>query len=556
MNSELTKAIIYLLVGAAVMLTGMKMMSSALKKIAGKGLKNFFKRTKNNPASGMILGTSVTAIIQSSDATNAMVLGFINAGAMTVFQGLTVMLGAYIGTTVTGVLASFASLPISLYLLLLVVVGTAMIFIKNEKVQYIGEILTGLGLLFFGLAVMKDSFGNEIIQQACVDLFSSINNGVLLFLIGVVIAALIQSSSAITSIAIAMVGGGALPLNAGLYIALGASLGTIANTFLAAIGSNVNAKRATLSLLFVRILTSFVMLSILLISSSYGGFIEKGVMIFAIDGNPQLPLAMFTVFYNLIFMPLALPLLKPFIKLSEKIVKDKEQDKLQGVVKHIDDKMLSSPQIALMQVKKEIVNMYWIARQNFTLGFNRVLDQNSNNDKEIIAKEDAVDYLNSRITAFLIALSNKVDSKDDKIIGSYFHVINDIERIGDHAYNFYEMAVSMQNDELKFSEVAIKEMNEMNNIIDKMFGLALDIFKHNKPSLLNDLHKLESQTDELKNVFYTNHFNRVSKEECSQELTPYISSFITELERVADHLTNIGYSIKNPTGDEVNFLKK
>lgn len=544
---ELVKAIMYLLVGIAVLLCGMKMMSGGLKKSVGHGLRRFFRKTQNNPFAGMGIGASVTAIVQSSDATAALVIGFINAGAMTMYQGLSIILGAYIGTTVTGVLASFSSLSISVYLLSLAFVGTVLMFVSNEKIKNIGEILCGFGLLFFGLAVMKDSFANPDISSFFESVFSSINSPVLLFIIGVAITALVQSSSAVSGIVIAMVGGGALGLNGGLYIILGATLGTVTNTLLSSIGGNVDGKRTALIAFTMRALTAIVALILTVALEQY---IVSFLRMVAIEGSDEFPVALFAVIYNVIFMPLMIPLIKPFIKLFTNLVKDKKGENLASVIHYIDDKQLKYPDVALMQVRQEIINMYDIAYKNYKLGMAKITNYSNAHTKEIVKLEEQTDYLNQRITDFLIKLANVVSKKDERIIGSYFHVINDIERIGDHAFNFHESAEQMNNEELYFSDVAKEEIKELDNVICEMFDLSRDVFVSKNVDELPHLHELEDKTDKLKTDFYSSHYDRVIKDQCSPKMTPYISTLIVELERIADHLTNIGYSVINPTGDE------
>jgi len=543
----MAKDIIYILVGICILLCGMKLMSNGLKKCIGHGIRRFFKKTQDNPVVSMGIGTVVTAGIQSSDATNAMVIGFINAGAMTIYQGLCIMLGAYIGTTMTGILASFSSLSISTYFLLFSVIGTIMMFFKQEKVKNIGEILCGLGFLFFGLALMKDSFKNPEITQGVQSLFSSIKFGPLLFLIGVVLAALLQSSSALTSIVIAMVGSGALGLSSGLYIVLGATLGTVTNTLLAAIGGTVDGKRAAMIAFVLRAITSVIMMLILVFAETP---IAKFFHVFAINNTDELPIAMFTVIYNLIFMPLLLTVLKPSIKISQKVIKDKKVNGLKKCVHFIDDNLLNQPDIAAMQVKKEIVNMYDLAFLNYMYSMNLLLKDDHSKLNEMVEIEDQVDYLNSRITDFLIKLSNKSSMKQEKKIGAYFHVINDVERIGDHAMNFYNLKKELEGKDLKFSPDATVELNAFHDVLVQMFNLTKQIFVDKDATLLPKLHALESETDQMKIDVSTKHYNRIKENKCQNEMTPYFSSLVAELERIADHLTNVAYSISNPTGDD------
>ena len=556
---ELAKAIMYLLVGVSVLLVGMKFMSGGLKKIAGHGLRNFFRKTQNNPVAGMGIGTAVTVVIQSSDATAALVIGFINAGVMTIYQGLTIILGAYIGTTITGVLASFSSLSISVYLLAFAFVGTAMTFFSDERVKTIGEILTGFGLLFFGLAVMKDAFAQADIQSFCKSMFTEISAPPLLFIIGVILAAIAQSSSAVTGIVIAMVGGGALPLQSALFLVLGATLGTVTNTLLAASGGNVDGKRTAAIAFALRAMTSIVAMVILWI---FINPISEGLHHLAI-GEPdpltgqrpdEFPVAMFTVIYNIIFMPLMLPLLKPMIRLFSSLITDKKEKNIANCVQFIDDNLLKSPDIALMQVRKEIVHMFDLSYENYRRGLDKILVYSSENTKLINGVEDQIDYLNHRITDFLIKLANVVGAKDEKKVGSYFHVINDIERIGDHAVNFSETADTLHAEELAFSPAAATEIRQMDAVLCSMFDSAKEIFVNKDRGALKNLHRQEEETDHIKKNSYGAHYQRVIRGECTQAMTPYISTLMVELERIADHLTNIGYSIVNPTGSENKIL--
>lgn len=544
--NEIIKSIIYLLVGVSVLLVGMRMMSGGMKKTISVRVKNFFKKTENKPFANMGIGAAVTMAIQSSDASNAMVVGFVNAGAMSLFQGLSIMLGAYIGTTITGVIASFSSLSISVYFLLFSFVGVAMMFFSNEKVVNIGEIICGLGLLFFGLAVMKDAFKNPEITDACKTLFSSIDFGPLLFLFGVIITGLIQSSSAVTSIVIAMVGSGALDLSSGLFLALGATLGTVITTVIVSLNGSIQGKRASIIMFCLRAISSLIMLVILTV---FRKAIAEGMHFFAINGSDEFPIALFVVFYNIVFMPLLVPLLKPAIKIGSRLIKNKKEEDLMNAVRFIDDKQLGVPAVALMLAKKEIMNMYTLSKENYLDSMRKMLSGDNSLDAQIVSKEDQIDYLNQRITDFLIKLSPRVSLNHEREIGSYFHVINDIERIGDHAYNFYEEKNDLDAKQLYFSETARKELGDFNAVLSEMFDKAYSVFENNDFSQLKEVHELERKTDSLKKEISDRHFARITANACSQELTSAYLTVLTELERIGDHLTNIAYSIDNPNGN-------
>ncbi|OQC10855.1 MAG: Na+/Pi-cotransporter [Tenericutes bacterium ADurb.Bin087] len=552
MNYELLKATVYLLVGVAILLIGMRMMSSGFKKSIGKKIRDFFKRTQDKAVLNMGIGTVVTAAIQSSDATNAMVVGFINTGAMTIYQGLCIMLGAYIGTTVTGVIASFSSLSISIYFLLFTVIGVIMMFFNKEIIKNIGEILAGLGLLFFGLAIMKDSFKNADITNFTKMLFSSINFGPLLFLVGLVVTAIMDSSSAVTSIVIAMVGSGAIELSSGLFIVLGATLGTVVTTLLVAIGGHVNGKRAAWIAFSLRALTSVVMVIILTLFRTP---ITNVMTAFASRTSGELAVAIFTVIYNIVFMPLLLPLLKPAINLFSKLIKEKETaSAMDGVIKYIDNKMLAFPHVATGQVEKELLHMYTLALENYERSIQMILTKDFEAESKLLAVEEQIDYLNERITAFLIELSSRVQPSEERKAGSYFHVVNDIERIADHAINISVIARELADKDLAFSELAKAEINSLNAVVMEMFTLTRTIFETRDAKLLKTLHELEEKADAYKTLFFNNHYDRIKNKSCVFELSPFYSTFLGDLERVSDHLNNIGFSIVNPTGVD-QFIK-
>lgn len=546
---NLTTAIILLFVGSAAFLTGMQLMSSGLKKSTGRGVKRLFKKTQDNRIVGVGIGASVTALIQSSAATAVIVTGFINAGVMGIFQGLSIIMGAFLGTTITGLLVSLSSLNFSVYLMLFAFIGVVISFFKYKIIKNIGEIFTGLGILFLGLEALKQGFGYSDITNYFASLFANINFPPLLLLIGIIATALVQSSSATTGIAIVMVTSGALNFDKGLYIAIGATIGTVVTTIIATIGGSVEAKRTALLAFISRILMGLLGLTIVWIFARP----LSSFFLNAFESN-GLSLALFTIFYNIIYLLLFLPILKPFSKMGNKIFKDKREEKLKAALKFIDNNMLNNPAVALMQVKREIENMSELSRLNLEIAFEMMMTLDLTKEKELEEREDTIDYINNAITDFLIKLSVKADKDEEKIIGSYFHVINDIERIGDHAINFLEMAKKMKESDLIFSDTAHKEFLRLYDVIKKMYQLANEVFIDNNQININYLHQLENETDTLKDELSTAHYSRLKTGNCKVELSPFYTSLVSELERVADHLTNIGYSFINPTGDDPNKL--
>ena len=542
---DLATAIIFLFLGVTVFIVGMNLLSGGLKKATGKSLKKIFKKTQNSPFACLGIGSGVTALIQSSAATCVLAVGFINAGVMTLYQGVNIMLGSFIGTTVTGVLVSLSSFSIGLYLALIAFVGIVMMFFKKENVKNLGEVLTGFGLVFLGLDLLKSAFSQADINSATQQLFSSVSFPLLLLLIGIVLTALVQSSSAVTGIAIVMVSSGAIPFSSAIYIALGATIGTCVTTLIATIGGTVNAKRSGFISLVIKVVAALIATTIIWpLSTPISNFFSTSF------GSSGLGLAMFTLLYSVVFFIASMPLVKPLIKVSERVIKDKDLENKKNLLLYIDDRLLNTPDIAVMEVKNEILHMYNLAMLNFRYGYECLVKRDKTNSASISATESDIDYINSKITEYLISLSNKVSKEDSKVVGSYFHVINDIERIGDHAYNFYENSKKLEESDLKFSNVAIKEIDVFFDLIMDMSDITIDIFKNEQHQKLNQLHELEEKSDVLAKELSDNHYKRMTANECNGALSDDFATLISELERVADHLTNIGYSVINPTGDE------
>lgn len=542
-NLNVALLIVFLLVGAATFISGMNMMSGGLKKAVGKGVKSFFKKTKDNRIACLGVGASVTAIIQSSAATSVMAIGFINAGVMSIAQGVSIMMGAYIGTTVTGILASLSSFPFSTYLMLFAFVGIVMSFFEKPKVKAFGEVFTGLGLLFFGLNVMSAVFKNPTINQAVQNVFLTIEFPILLFLLGVIFTALVQSSSATTGLVIALVASNAISFNNALYVILGANVGTLITTLLATIGGNTNTKRAGTVAMAIKIISAVIGFTVVWILDANNAIPD-------FSSNATFAAALFNLGFNLVFSLSLLPLVGPLSKLSIKLIKDKDQEKKKQYIKFIDPRLLKTPDVAMLQVEKEILNMMQLAYTNLQHGYDEIINQTGKYAKDIKEREDGIDFINNEVTNFLIQLSNKVSAEDEKTIGSFFHVINDIERIGDHADNFYDLSIKMIDNDLAFSDHAKEELKEMYDVITKMFDLSLHAFEKHDLSHLSELHDLENRSDELKRVLSAAHYERITKNLCKIELSPFYSTLVSELERIADHLVNVGYSFVNPTGDE------
>lgn len=547
---KILEAILTLLAGCGVFLAGMNMLGDGLERSAGGGLKRLFEKISGNRFAGVGVGAGATAIIQSSSATSVMVVGFVNAGIMSLMQATPILMGAKIGTTITGVIVAFSSLKIvKIVIAAMAFVGVMMCFIKNERVKQIGTILCGFGLIFVGLDVMSMGFDPDKYPELTaifLKLFETIDFPLLLVVCGIAFTALIQSSSAATGIFIMMVGTGTLGLENALFLALGANIGTCVTALIASIGASVNARRTA----FIHLIISVFGVSIFLAPI----WIFKSQIVTAFEwclpGNTQMQLAWFYVIFNCCVVALFLPFVKQIVKLSETVIKDKQTGVNERQFKYVDERFLKTPSVALMQVKKEIEYMGALAEKNLKLSFN-AMDENAVSYKaEIIENEAVIDFTNKALTKYLIKLSSLVDTHDERKIGSYFHVLNDLERVGDHAENFFEIAMQMQDGELCFSDNAKRELKDMQTAVLDMFAIARTAFDETDSRQLAELTALENTVDGMKRDLTARHYARLAEGNCKVELSPYFSSTVAGLERVADHLVNVGFSILNPTGSQ------
>ncbi|MBQ4509725.1 MAG: Na/Pi cotransporter family protein [Clostridia bacterium] len=551
---ELLKSLLLLLAGVGVFIVGMNMMGEGLEKGAGNGLKRLLGKISNNRFAGIGIGTAVTAIIQSSSATSVMVIGLVNAGVMTLFQAASIILGANIGTTVTGLIVALSgekgAISFSDIAIVLAFVGVMMMFVKkNDRVKLIGTILCGLGVIFVGLDLMSGALGGAEITDFFVGIFETIRFPLLLILLGIVFTAIIQSSSAATGIVIIMVGSGVIPVESALFIVLGSNIGTCATALLACIGTGTNAKRTTFIHFFVKIVGNVVFATILWIT---GGWFA-GVLA-SITDDVQFQIAFFHVIFNVLNTVLLAPFVQYLVKLSEIVIKDKKSDESKEQLKYVDERLLVTPAIAYDQVKKEIEHMAHLAKDNIFASLNDINNPNKDVPPVIYAREKTINFTNKALTDFLIQLSSEVNMSDEKHIGAFFHVINDLERIGDHAKNFIEISEEMAEKQLSFSHDAKQEIQEMSAKIMRMFDLTVDIFDTENPdasaSKLAELSALEAEADKLKKENIAKHYTRLSTNLCDATHSPYYVSIITRLERVGDHLVNVGYSVVNPTGSQ------
>ena len=545
-------SLVWLLAGVGVFIVGMNFLSDALEKSAGSGMKKMLETISNNRLSGVGIGAGVTAIIQSSSATSVMVIGLVNAGVMTLMQATPIIMGANIGTTITGVLVALKNDYFNMLMYLLAFAGVMMGFFKSEKIKLAGLLCSGLGLIFVGLEVMssEQAFGNPLVEELFTNVFKTIDFPLLLIFVGIIFTALIQSSSAATGVVITMVGTGVLPLELALFIILGANIGTCVTALLASVGANANSKRVALihftfnvigTALFTALIWIFKEPSVNLLVSMFPGSDPMSL---------QMRVSVFHVIFNVTTTALLIPFTKYLVKYSCLVIKDKKATEETVTLKYVDDRLLTTPPIALMQVKKEMDYMLYLVEENMNLSFEAMENSTLTSGDTIRSNETIIDFTNGALTKFLIKLSANASESDERIIGSYFHVLNDLERIGDHAENFYEIAEEMLGKKIEFSQTGRSDIKKMRDVILNMLVISKDAFENLNKSRLSELVVLEDSVDTMKKELTANHFARLAEGNCSMEVSPYYSSAISGLERVADHLVNVGYSIINPIGSE------
>lgn len=549
---QLIGSLIWLLAGVGVFIVGMNFMGDALEKSAGHGMKRFLERISNNRFSGVGIGAGVTAIIQSSSATSVMVIGLVNAGVMTLMQATPIIMGANIGTTITGVLVALKNDYFNMAMYLLAFAGVMMGFFKKEKIKIAGSLCCGLGLIFVGLEVMssEQAFGNPLVKDMFTEIFKNIDFPLLLILVGVIFTGLIQSSSAATGVVITMVGAGVLPLDLALFIVLGANIGTCVTALLASVGANANSKRVALIHFTFNVIGTVFFTAIIWLFRD--PVVNMLVSIFP-GSDPmslQMRVSVFHVVFNVTTTCLLLPFVKQLVDYSCKIIKDKKEQEKTLSLKFVDDRLLSMPPVALMQVKKEMDYMFSLVEENISLSFNAMETGKLVSNEKIEANEAIIDFTNGALTRFLIKLSSMVEQSDELVIGSYFHVLNDLERVGDHAENFYEIVEEMSSKNLKFSEKGQNDIKAMSDKVMQMLVISKDAFDNLNKAELSMLDVFEEEIDAMKKELTASHFSRLAEGDCSMEVSPYYSSTIAGLERVADHLINVGYSIVNPIGSQ------
>lgn len=540
--------VFFLLGGIAIMMFGMRTMGANLERIAGNNMKAMLGKITNNRFAGVGIGAAVTAIINSSAATTVMLVGFVNIGLISLTQAASVIMGANIGTTITAQILSLSGtggLDVAAIAALVAAFGTVLaFFFKKEKINKIGFILLGLGLIFLGLKIMNLSVNGIIYEDGALrPFFETVFRGnhfpLLLVLIGIVLTALIQSSAAVTGILIAL--GGALDFNTAVFIILGSNIGTCVTAIISSFGTSTGAKRTAVIHLLFNLFGCLICIAPLWI---WGKEIN-GFMTLISGDSVERKIANFHTLFNLLTTIVLVPFTGVLVNISTKIVKEERKSESEkSRFAYIDERFLETPPVAVGNIRSEIVRMAGFARENINYCMDMLITGNESNAETIKENEQALNYLNKNITAFLTKLSGKTLSlTDERKVGTYYHVVIDLERVGDYAENLTEYSASLKEENLDFSEDAKAELKELTDKINVLFDKAMYSFDKRDENSLSAVDVAEEDVDAFTKELENRHVDRLKRGQCTAQTGSVYLQTVSNLERVGDHITNVAFSI-------------
>lgn len=548
-------SILTLIAGVGVFLIACQMLSNSLESAGSNKLKSLFSKASSNRWLGVGIGTVGTAAIQSSSAVTVMVIGFVNAGILSLAQAATVIYGANIGTTVTAQIVALgmsgkSAISTSLMFSTLTGIGAFIsLFAKQDMAKKIGGVLTGFGMLFVGLAMMSGAM-KEFSQLDSVKIFlSSFQNPIVLVLMGALLTALIQSSSVMTSIALTMVMTGLVNLEQGIYISMGSNIGTCVSALMACMASGRNAKRAALIHLFFNISGVIIFLIAGMFMSMFtGGSLTYGsIFEWMFPGAPQIQLAMFHTIFNVITVLIVLPLTGALVRLVTAILPDKFEENDTEVLRlhFIDDNMLSTPPVAVEQTKMEIINMAAIANKNFNRALDIICKLDFAKEEKFRHDERQLNFINKKLINFVVRLSELPLSESDHIyLASTYRTVRDLERIGDYAENIVEYAQTMRDTNMKFSDDAVEEVEKIRELINQLYEKVMLAYSNIDFEALGEANALEEKIDELTDAMEDSHIKRLNMGVCGSEAGAQYLSLSSNAERIADHFINVGKVIR------------
>lgn len=514
--------------GLALFLFGMEFMGDGLENAAGSRLKSFFDKAITNPFKGALVGTIVTAIIQSSSATTVMVVGFVNAGLMSLYQAVGVIMGANIGTTITGQLITF---KIDDYIPLFIIIGAALIlFMKQEKRKEIGKIVFGFGLLFMGLSQMKDAMSPIAQTTFFQDLILTLEGNMFLgILVGAAMTAVVQSSSASTAILLSLAATGAISLQVAIPILFGNNIGTCVTALLSSLNANKVAKKAAFIHLSFNLIGTLIFLPLINILSQ---------VVMYMGGDIDKQIANAHTIFNIVNAIILLPFAGVFVKLANLALKDKEGEK--PTINRLDRRFLETPAIAFEQAFQESLTMYDLAKENLTLSTNALIDGKVTNLKKIFENESEINRLERELSTFLVSISSHdITEVDTNRIASMIKIISDIERIGDHSKNIAELAEEVSTSKLTFTSDALEELRLMYNYTIESINSSYASYKNNNRQKANDTMIFEENIDRLEELLRDKHIQRLSQNKCNAHSGAVFLDAISNFERIGDHSINI-----------------
>ena len=537
---QLFAAIVSLLSGLGVLLVGFKLLSDNIEKLANTGLKKMFSKTQKNALVGVGIGALATAVIQSSGATTVMVVGFVNAGIMNLFQATAMIMGANIGTTITAQIAALGSFDVAAYASMLAVIGMFMfMLLKKDKVKTIGLALAGLGLVFIALELMGAAMTVFRNMPIITNFLQKCSNPLLLLIFGIVFTALVQSSSAVTTIIISMVANGMTIGNGAnciLYVILGSNIGSCVTAILSSIGATPNAKRASVIHLLFNVTGSIIYFAILLFIPK---FMESTFASwFAL---PSTQIAMFHTFFNVTSTLVFLPFINLFVKASQLIIRDKKKP---AVATFIDDRFLNAPSIALAQAGKETLRLGKMSIDALALSIDSFLDKNYDKYEDVKNEIGVIEELNQHLLSYLIKVaSSEISDENEKVISKLHSMINDFYREAEIADNMMKYTKSVLDNNLRFSDKVCEQIKQLKEKLIKQYDLVNELYLNKDVNLLIEIDNLEDEIDDMRSIMTEQHIERLENNECSPASSGVFINLVSNLERAGDHLSYIAHAI-------------